>query len=89
MGKYIHLTGIWIMVVLVALIVACLPSQIQATGTDFKKASIVIPADRIKYPDCFIEANIRAGSPQSSMFVNPTIVDMKWNLRKRVTLNSF
>ena len=64
-------------------------SQIQATGTDFKKASIVIPADRIKSPDYFIEANIRAGSPQSSMFVNPTIVDMKWNLRKRVTLNSF
>ena len=63
-------------------------SQIQATGTDFKKASIVIPADRIKSPDYFIEANIRAGSPQSSMFVNPTIVDMKWNLRKRVTLNS-
>ena len=64
-------------------------SQIQAAGTDFKKASIVIPADRIKSPDYFIEANIRAGSPQSSMIVNPTIVDMKWNLRKRVTLNSF
>ena len=64
-------------------------SQIQAAGTDFKKASIVIPADRIKSPDYFIEANIRAGAPQSSMIVNPKIVDMKWNLRKRVTLNTF
>ena len=64
-------------------------SQIQTARTDFKKASIVIPADRIKSPDYFIEANIRAGSPQSPMLINPKIVDMKWNLKKRVTFNSF
>ena len=64
-------------------------AQIQAEGTEYTQASIFIPADKIKSKDYFIEANIRAGSPNPAMFRNPKVVDMKWNLKKRAIFNPF